>query len=208
MSPTLRGSGRQYWVALRSMILLTVVLGIAYPLVMTGIGQLTMPAHANGSMIQYQGKTVGSSLIGQSFTTKKGAPLPQWFQSRPSSAGNGYDALASSPSNLGPDNPVLVMAIEQRKAVIEKTYGVSASQIPADAVTGSASGLDPDISPAYARLQVNEIARTRGISATKLLQLVNSKVQGRELGYLGGPTVNVVELNIALAQLDPSGNNG
>jgi K+-transporting ATPase ATPase C chain len=190
------------------MILLTVVLGIAYPLVMTGIGQLTMPAHANGSMIQYQGKTVGSSLIGQSFTTKKGAPLPQWFQSRPSSAGNGYDALASSPSNLGPDNPVLVKAIEQRKAVIEKTYGVSASQIPADAVTGSASGLDPDISPAYARLQVNEIARTRGISATKLLQLVNSKVQGRELGYLGGPTVNVVELNIALAQLDPSGNNG
>ncbi len=208
MSPTIRGAARQYWVALRSMILLTVVLGIAYPLAMTGIGQLTMPAQSNGSTVGYQGRTVGSSLIGQSFTTKKGTPLPQWFQSRPSSAGTGYDALSSSASNLGPNNPDLVKAITHRKALIEKTYGVAASQIPADAVTGSGSGLDPDISPAYARLQVTEIANARGISASAVGHLVDSQVQGRQLGFLGDPTVNVLALNLALAHLDPSGNNG
>lgn len=205
MSRTLHGTGRQYWVAIRAMILLTVVLGIAYPLVITGIGQLTMPARANGSLIASQGRTVGSRLIGQSFTTKTGMPLPQWFQSRPSAAGAGYDALASSASNLGPDNPVLVRAIQRRKAVIEKMYGVPAARIPADAVTASGSGLDPDISPAYALLQASEIARTRGIGVATLRRLVDSQIQGRELGYLGDPTVDVVQLNIALARLDPSG---
>jgi potassium-transporting ATPase KdpC subunit len=207
MSSPIRGTGRQYWVALRSMILLTIVLGIAYPLVITGIGQLTMPGQSNGSTVQYQGKVVGSSLIGQGFTTKKGAPLTQWFQSRPSAAGDGWNAEESSPSNLGPNNPVLVKEIQQRRAVIEKTYGVTAAQIPPDAVTASGSGLDPDISPAYAQLQIDTIAKTRGISAASVRKLVDEHTAGRELGYLGNPTVNVLQLNIALAELDPSGND-
>lgn len=201
-----RGTLRQYWVALRALIILTIVTGIAYPLLMTGIGQLVFPAQANGSPLSYHGATSGSSLLGQSFTDKKGNPLPQWFQSRPSEAGNGYDATNSSGSNLGPNNPALKQAIEQRKAVIEKLDGVTAADIPPDAVTASGSGLDPDISPAYALLQVNAVANARGISASSVRALVESHIRQRELGYLGLPTVNVVELNIALAQLDPSGN--
>jgi K+-transporting ATPase ATPase C chain len=202
-STTLRGSGRQYWVALRTMIVLTVVCGIAYPLVMTGIGQLAMNGHANGSIISVDGRPVGSSLIGQSFTDKHGAPLTQWFQSRPSAAD--YDGNASTGSNLGPDNPVLVKEIEQRKAVIEKTYGVTAAQIPADAVTSSGSGLDPDISVQYARLQVKKVAETRGLPVSEVDALVTSAIQGRTLGYLGQPVVNVLELNLALSRRDPGG---
>jgi K+-transporting ATPase ATPase C chain len=206
MNASLRGTGRQYWVALRALLIFTVVLGVVYPLVVTGIGQLVTPAQANGSTVSYQGKVVGSSLIGQSFTDKKGNPLPQWFQSRPSAAGNGYDGGASSGSNLGPNNPDLVKAIEGRKAVIEKVDGVAASQIPADALTASGSGLDPHISPAYAQLQVDAVARARGISADAVKKLVESHTQARDLGYLGEPTVNVLQLNIALATMDPAGN--
>ena len=208
MSPTLRGTGRQYWVALRAMIVLTVGLGIVYPLAMVGIGQSTMPAHANGSMITADGRTVGSSLIGQSFTDKKGDPLPQWFQSRPSAAGDGYDANASSPSNLGPDNPALVKAIDQRRTQIERLDGVSAASIPPDAVTASGSGLDPQISPAYALLQVKAVAKARGIAQSRVEALVKSMIQGRDLGYLGQPTVNVLQLNLALSAMDPQGDNG
>jgi K+-transporting ATPase ATPase C chain len=206
MNASLRGTGRQYWVALRALLIFTVVLGLVYPLVVTGIGQLVMPAQSNGSPVSYQGKVVGSSLIGQSFTDKKGNPLPQWFQSRPSAAGDGYDGGASSGSNLGPDNPDLVKAIESRKAVIEKVDGVAASQIPADALTASGSGLDPHISPAYALLQVDAVAKARGISADAVTKLVQSRTQARDLGYLGEPTVDVVQLNIALATMDPAGN--
>ncbi len=152
------------------------------------------------------GRVVGSSLIGQSFTDKKGNPLPQWFQSRPSAAGAGYDAGASSGSNLGPNNPDLLKAIQQRKAVIEKVDGVVASQIPADAVTASGSGLDPHISPAYALLQVDAVAKARGISTDSVKKLVESHTQSRDLGYLGEPTVNVLQLNLALAAMDPAGN--
>ena len=205
MSPMLRGTGRQYGVAVRAMIVFTAVLGVAYPLVMTGVGQLTMPGKANGSLITAAGKTVGSSLVGQSFTDRKGSPLPQWFQSRPSAAGTGYDANASSASNLGPDNPDLTKAIRQRKAAIEKLDGVDAASIPPDAVTASASGLDPNISPEYALLQVNAVARARGIARSKVEALVKSMIQGRDLGYLGQPTVNVLELNLALAKMDPAG---
>ena len=197
---------RQYWVSLRVLIVTTIVLGIAYPLLITGIGLLVFPAKANGSPISYQGSTIGSSLLGQSFTDKKGNPLPQWFQSRPSAAGAGYDATASSGSSLGPNNPALVQAIDQRKKVIEKLDGVTASQIPMDALTASGSGLDPDISPAYARLQVTAVANARGISVASVRALVEKYVQGRELGYLGGPRVNVLQLNLALAKMDPSGN--
>jgi K+-transporting ATPase ATPase C chain len=195
-------------VAIRAMVVLTVILGVIYPLVMTGVGQLTMPAKANGSMITSDGTPVGSSLIGQSFTDAKGNPLPQWFQSRPSAAGDGYDAEASSPSNLGPNNPDLVKAIEERKAEIERIDGVSGSGIPADALTASGSGLDPHISPAYALVQVDAVAKARGLSTTKVEALVKSMIQGRDLGYLGEPTVNVLQLNLALSKMDPAGDKG
>ncbi|MHA7987664.1 K(+)-transporting ATPase subunit C [Rathayibacter sp. CAU 1779] len=208
MSPTLRGTGRQYWVAVRAMIVLTAVLGVVYPLVMTGIGQLTMPAQANGSLITSNGTRVGSSLIGQSFTDEKGRPLPQWFQSRPSAAGDGYDANASSPSNLGPNNPDLTKAIRERKATIEKLDSADAASIPPDALTASGSGLDPHISPAYALLQVDAVAKARGISVSKVEGLVKSMIQGRDLGYLGEPTVNVLQLNLALSKMDPAGDKG
>lgn len=197
---------RQYWVSLRVLIVATIVLGIAYPLLITGIGQLVLPSKANGSPVSYQGSTIGSSLLGQSFTDKKGNPLPQWFQSRPSAAGAGYDATASSGSSLGPNNPALVQAIDGRKKIIEKLDGVTASQIPADALTASGSGLDPHISPAYARLQVTAVANARGISVASVRALVEKYVDGPELGYLGDPRVNVLQLNLALAKMDPSGN--
>ncbi|MET3565560.1 K+-transporting ATPase ATPase C chain [Leifsonia sp. 563] len=204
MNASTRGTGRQYWVALRALLIFTVVLGVAYPLAVTGIGQLTLPAQANGSTVTAQGKVVGSSLIGQSFTDKKGNPLPQWFQSRPSAAGDGYDGGASSGSNLGPNNPDLVKSIDERAKVIEKVDGVSAGQIPPDALTASGSGLDPHISPAYALLQVDAVAKARGISADRVRALVEKHVQQRDLGYLGEPTVNVLQLNIALEAMAPS----
>jgi potassium-transporting ATPase KdpC subunit len=204
-STPLRGASRQYWVALRVLIGLT-VMAVAYTLVLTGIGQLALPFQANGSVVTAGGKTVGSSLIGQSFTTAKGAAIPRWFQSRPSAAGDGYDAGASSASNLGPNNPALVTAIQQRKAAIEALDRVSANQIPADAVTASGSGLDPDISPAYARLQIDAVAKARGLSESAVRALVDRFTVGAELGFLGQSTVNVLQLNIALADMDPSGN--
>lgn len=201
----LRGAWRQYWVAIRAMIVLTVALGVAYTFVVTGIGQLAFPAQANGSMITQDGKTVGSALIGQAFTDKKGDPLPQWFQSRPSAATSngpaGYDAAASSGSNLATGNPVQVKAVQDRTAAIEKLDGVPASAIPSDAVTASGSGLDPHISPAYALLQVTRVAEARGLPEATVKKLVESRIQARDLGYLGDPTVNVLQLNLALAQL-------
>jgi K+-transporting ATPase ATPase C chain len=182
------------------MIVFTVVLGIAYPIVITGIG-LIAPSQANGSKLTVDGKTVGSALLGQSFTDSKGNALPQWFQSRPSAAGTGYDAGASSASNQGTESPTLITAIKQRKAAIAKSDNVNPASIPPDALTASASGLDPDISPAYARLQIDRVAAARDLTVAKVTKLVNSFVAGRELGYIGDPTVNVLELNIALSKL-------
>jgi K+-transporting ATPase ATPase C chain len=195
-----RGTTRQYWVAIRSMVILTVVLGIAYPLVITAIGLLA-PSQANGSPITVDGKVVGSSLIGQSFTDTKGNALAQWFQSRPSAAGNGYDAGASSGSNQGTESPALIKEIKQRRAAIAKLDNVDPASIPPDALTASASGLDPDISPAYARLQITTVAAARHLPVAEVTKLVNSFVEGRELGYIGDPSVNVLELNIALSKL-------
>jgi len=193
---------RQAWVSLRAMIVFTVVLGILYPAVIWVVG-LAMPSQSNGSLVRQNGQIVGSSLIGQSFTDKKGNALPEWFQSRPSAAGAGYDGSASSGSNYGPENADLIKAIKARQAAIEKSDGVTAAQIPADAVTASASGLDPDISEAYALIQVNRVAQARGLSPEAVRALVQKHVDGRELGYLGEPTVNVLQLNIALAALKP-----
>jgi len=193
---------RQAWVSIRAMIVFTVVLGVLYPAVIWAIG-LAMPSQSNGTLVRQNGQVVGSSLIGQSFTDKKGDALPQWFQSRPSAAGAGYDGASSSGSNYGPENTDLITAIKKRQAAIEKSDGVTVDQIPADAVTASASGLDPDISEAYALIQVNRVAQARGLSSDIVRALVEKHVDGRELGYLGEPTVNVLQLNIALAALKP-----
>lgn len=193
---------RQAWTAVRALLILTVVLGLGYPLVITGIGQVAFNNNANGQLVSAGGETVGSAIIGQSFTDADGVALPEWFQSRPSAAGAGYDGGASSGSNYGPENEDLIAAIGDRQAAIAQREGVDVADIPADAVTASASGLDPHISPEYARLQVARVAEARGLSEPEVSALVESMIQGRDLGYLGEPTVNVLQLNIALAKLD------
>ncbi|MBW9092496.1 potassium-transporting ATPase subunit KdpC [Microbacterium jejuense] len=199
---TTRTTVRTAGVALRAMIVFTLVLGVGYTLLVTGIGQLALPWQANGSAVQNEaGDTVGSALIGQTFAGAEGNALPEYFQPRPSAAGDGYDAGASSGSNLGPENPDLVSAIEERRAAIAEREGVDPSQVPADAVTASGSGLDPHISPAYALLQVTRVAEARGLDASTVRTLVEQHIQQRDLGYLGEPRVNVLELNVALDEL-------
>ncbi|WP_060915042.1 K(+)-transporting ATPase subunit C [Microbacterium oleivorans] len=199
MNSTSRATGRTVLVAVRAMVVLTLVLGVGYTALITVIGQVALPAQANGSLVRNaSGEVVGSSLIGQSYTDADGAALPQYFQSRPSAAGDGYDGAASSGSNLGPENPDLVAAIRERKAAIAEREGVAESAVPADAVTASASGLDPHISPAYASIQVDRVAEARTLPVSEVRRLVAEHTQGPDLGYLGEPTVNVVELNLAL----------
>lgn len=192
---TLRATG----VAVRAMLVFTLVLGIGYTALITGIGQLALPWQANGSTVQNEsGETVGSVLIGQSFTDSEGEALPEYFQSRPSAAGDGYEGGASGGSNQGPENADLIAAIEERQAAIVDLDGVAVGDIPADAVTASSSGLDPHISPAYALLQVPRVAEARGLAEAEVRELVESRIQTRDLGFLGEPRVNVLELNLAL----------
>jgi K+-transporting ATPase ATPase C chain len=180
--------------AVRLMVLATVLLGLAYPLAMTGLAQVVFPARADGSLIHRAGTTVGSSLIGQSF-----AGHDEYFWSRPSAAGEkGYDPLSSGASNLGMDDPTLVAAVRERRAAIAKADGTSRADVPPDAVLSSGSGLDPQISPAYAEQQVDRVARTRGLTRTQVRGLVAEHTEGRTFGFLGEPRVNVVELNLAL----------
>lgn len=188
---TLRTTG----VAVRAMLVLTLLLGVGYTLLVTGIGQLLLPWQANGSSLPDER---GSSLIGQSFTDADGEALPEYFQSRPSAAGDGYDGAGSGGSNLGPENADLVTAIEERKAAIAEREGVDPSEVPADAVTASGSGLDPHISVAYALLQVPRVAEARGLEVQEVRDLVESRIQGRDLGFLGAERINVAELNLAL----------
>ncbi|GAB3606292.1 potassium-transporting ATPase subunit C [Conyzicola nivalis] len=197
---TQRGTIRQYWVAIRILAVFTLLLGVVYPLAITGVGQIAFGARANGSVLTVDGETVGSSLIGQSFADADGAALPEWFQSRPSAAG--YDGQGSTGSNQGPESTDLLEAIAQRRESIASLEGVDPASVPADALTASASGLDPAISPVYARLQVARVAAERGLDESEVAALVESKIQGGDLGYLSEPTVNVLELNVALADLD------
>ena len=192
---------RQYGAALRTLAVFTVLLGLAYPLAMTAVAQLLAHANADGSLVHRGGRVVGSDLIGQSFTDAKGRPLAQYFQSRPSAAGDGYDGGASSGSNYGPENDDLIAAIDERQTAIADADHVPAGDIPADAVTASGSGLDPHISPAYALLQVERVAEARGLPVGDVRALVEHHIQGRDLGYIGEPRVDVLELNIALAGL-------
>jgi len=287
---TVLNSLRQYAAALRMLIIFTVILGVAYPLAITVIAQIPgLKSRADGSPIKVAGQVVGSKLLGQSFTDSDGNPLPQYFQSRPSAAGDGYDPTASSASNLGPESIVdtlpdpsvkddsgtqsLLTQVCSRSLAIGQLYGVDGARpfctpdgvgavlavfwsgpgyhghitrvvslnqtspatpfiatyqgvnvelatfgddyskgqvvpirgnapskpaVPADAVTASGSGLDPEISPAYAKLQEAVVAKTRGITVDQVNALVNKYKKGRDLGFMGEPRVNVLQLNIAL----------
>jgi K+-transporting ATPase ATPase C chain len=188
-------------VAIRMTIVLTVLTGLIYPIAMTGICQVLLHRQAQGSLIVRNDKVIGSSLIGQNFSA------PGYFHSRPSAAGDkGYDASASSGSNLGPTNKALIEAVKSRlKGVIEENPGTTAGQVPIDLVTASGSGLDPEISPAAAQLQVPRVAKARGISEEQVRQLVDQSTRGRWLGILGEPGVNVLQLNLALDEAAPSG---
>ena len=206
----LPGWVRQHLVALRGLLVFTVICGIAYPVVMWGVAQVAFHNQANGSLVSYHGRTVGSSLLCQEFTNAKGNPLPQYFQPRPSNAVNaavktdyGCDPGFSAASNLGPNNPDLVKAIKQRQQQIAAFDHVTISQIPADAVTASGSGLDPNISPQNAAIQVSRVAAARHVSPAAIQALVAEHTQGRALGFLGEPRVNVLTLNIALDQKYP-----
>jgi K+-transporting ATPase ATPase C chain len=287
---------RQHWAALRALLVLTVIVGVGYPLTIWLLAQLPgLHDKANGSIVQAGGKPVGSSLIGQLFTGADGKPLPQYFQSRPSAAGDGYDPLATSASNLGPesivdapDKPSLLTQVCTRSADVAKLDGVDGARpfctgegvgavlsvigpreasgprsgqvvhptkvvsvnepcdttptpflttyegvrvecatngedysmgqllpirgaaaadpsVPTDAVTASGSGLDPDISPAYADLQVSRVAQARGISPDKVRAVLTANTSGRALGFMGEPTVDVLKVNIALDQQYPGG---
>ena len=198
----------QHLAAVRAIIVLTIITGFIYPLVVLGIGQAAFHNQANGSLVSANGKVVGSSLLCQEFVDAKGNPLPQYFQPRPStaSAANsktdfGCDPNYSGASNLGPNNTTLLQNIQQRKAAYAKLNGVPASSVPPDAVTTSGSGLDPYISPQNAYLQVNRVASARHLSPAQVRTLVDSHVQGRTLGFLGEPRVNVLALNMALDEL-------
>ncbi|MDA8443039.1 MAG: potassium-transporting ATPase subunit KdpC [Peptococcaceae bacterium] len=176
---------------------LTLLTGIAYPLVVTGLTQLIFPHQANGSLLSQDGKTIGSALIGQNFSS------PRYFHGRPSAAGsNGYDATQSGGSNLGPTNKLFLATVAQRAAQVRQENGLTASTpVPSDLITASASGLDPDISPAAAQIQIARVAKARNISPQKVQALVNQYTEGRQFGFLGEPRVNVLKLNMALDSL-------
>ncbi len=203
---------RQHIAAFRALLVFTVLCGLVYPVVMVGIAQAAFHNQANGSQVSAKGHVVGSSLLCQEFTDAKGNPLPQYFQPRPSNAANssdktdyGCDPGYSAASNLGPTNPTEVQLIKQRQQQIAAFDHVPVSQIPADAVTASGSGLDPNISPAYAAIQVNRVAAARHLPPSTVRGLVAKYTRGRTLGFLGEPRVNVLNLNIALDELPGQG---
>jgi K+-transporting ATPase ATPase C chain len=193
---------RQLAPAIRILLVFTVLLGIAYPLAVTGIAQGLFHHQADGSLVSHDGHVVGSKLLGQSFTKRQGnhlVPDLSYFQPRPSAAGIGYDGTASGASNLGPTNPAFLKLVAQRVALYRQDYRLSPqTKVPVDAVTASASGLDPDISLANARLQAPRVARARRLALGRVLALVNDHVDGRSLGFLGEKGVNVLELNLAI----------
>lgn len=179
-------------------VVMTVGLGILYPLAVWGVGQLAFPHQANGSLIEREGKVIGSELIGQNFTS------PVYFQGRPSAAGAGYDAAASSGSNLGPTSSKLIDRVKTEAEALRSEN--PQTQVPADLVTTSASGLDPHISPAAANFQIVRVAKARGMSEDQLRSIVGRFTEGRQFGVLGEPRVNVLLLNLELDRVSPVSN--
>jgi len=188
----------QLWPALRINVFLVILLGVGYPLAVTGISQLVFPHQANGSLITKNGQVVGSELIGQNFTK------PEYFQPRPSAAGNdGYDPTASGGSNYGPTNQKLIDRVKASVDKFHKDNPDYQGPIPADLLTASGSGLDPDISPASAQAQEARVAKARGISQDQVGQMVAQYTKSPDLGLLGEPRVNVLKLNLALDEEYP-----
>ena len=181
------------WTSIRMLLVTAVAFGLIYPLAMTGISQVVFHDRANGSLVKVNGKVVGSKLIGQNFTSAK------YFQPRPSAAGNGYNAMNSAFSNLGPTNAKLAQRVQASvKQDIAANPGLRFGQVPIDMVTTSGSGLDPDVTVANARVQAPRVAAARGMSTSAVLALVSKYTTGRQFGFLGEPHVNVLELNLAL----------
>jgi K+-transporting ATPase ATPase C chain len=218
MNNSVTNTARLLGAGLRALLALTLVTGVIYPLAVTGIAQGLFPGKANGSEIEADGKVVGSSLIGQSYNLplKEGEETPapdlKWFQGRPqnglgtNSVNTRYQLILSGATNRSGDNEELIQWVKDAQAaVIEDNstdgYKVKPSDVPADAVTSSGSGLDPDISPEYADLQVHRVAERNGLSADQVWKLVDEHTEGRTLGFIGEPRVNVLELNIALREL-------
>ncbi|MDJ0341536.1 potassium-transporting ATPase subunit KdpC [Streptomyces sp. H10-C2] len=215
MNTSVRSTARLMWGAFRALLVLSVICGVLYPLAVTGIAQAAFNNQANGSQVKADGRVVGSTVLGQTFDLPKKnpadaaesvAPDPKWFQPRPSAADAGagagaYDPTYSGASNLAVTGKALTDLVRQRKKDVAAFNGVTTGQVPADAVTASASGLDPDISPDYARIQIARVARANHLTDGQVLALVKNHTDGRPLGILGEAKVNVLELNIALHKL-------
>ena len=183
---------KQIGTAIRFLVVITVILGIGYPLVSFGVGELYAKNQIHGSLVTANGTTVGSKLIGQAFTGE------QWFHSRPSNAGKGYDPLSSGATNAGPNDASLTATLNSRKAAIAKEEGVPLSAVPADAITASGSGLDPDISVAYADIQAKRVAAANNLTVDQVMAKIKAATHHRLLGFLGEETVNVLKLNLSL----------
>ncbi|MEU6476458.1 potassium-transporting ATPase subunit C [Streptomyces sp. NPDC047017] len=218
MNNSLANTARLLGAGLRALLVLTLVTGVVYPLVVTGVAQGLFPSRADGSPVREDGRVVGSSLIGQRYDLPlaKGQQTPRadlkWFQGRPAnglaanSVNTRYHLLVSGATNLAADNKVLVAQVRAARAAVVKDnsvpgHPVSPTQVPADAVTSSGSGLDPDISPQYARLQVRRVAERNGLPVARVRKLVEDHTEGRTLGFMGEPRVDVLRLNIALREL-------
>jgi K+-transporting ATPase ATPase C chain len=198
---------RQHVAALRLLLVFTVVCGIVYPVVMWGVSQVAFHDQANGSLVSYNGKVVGSSLLCQEYVSSAGSPLPAYFQGRPSNATSGAakdygcDAGYSAAANLGPNSTALTTSVDKLQAQIAAFDGVPRADVPPDAVTSSASGLDPDISPAYAAIQVDRVAHARDLPVATVSALVSRYTHGRDAWIFGEPGVDVLQLNLALDSL-------